>query len=136
MISDFDRVIDHRGMNSLKWEFIVRNGEPEPWDQTNPELGEEQVLSMWVADMDFRTTEPVVKALRDRVDRGIYGYAAKTREYLDAVKGWMKRRHGWNIKLEWIVPTVGIVPALNMIVRRFSEPGDKVLIQPPMLYGI
>ena len=88
MISDFDRVLDHRGMSSLKWEFIVRNGEPKPWDQTDPELENEQVLSMWVADMDFRTAEPVIKALRDRVDRGIYGYAAKTPEYLDAVKGY------------------------------------------------
>ncbi len=134
MISDFDKVLDHRGMSSLKWEFIARNGEPEPWDQTDPELENEQVLSMWVADMDFRTAEPVIKALRDRVDRGIYGYAAKTPEYLDAVKGWMKRRHDWNIEVEWILPTVGIVPALNMIVRQFSEPGEKVLIQRPVYH--
>ena len=59
-------------MNSLKWEFTVRNGEPEVWKETDPELGEEQVLSMWVADMDFRTAEPVIQALRERVERGIF----------------------------------------------------------------
>ena len=51
-MSDFDKVLDQRGMNSLKWEFTVRNGVPEQWDQTDPEQGEDQVLSMWVADMD------------------------------------------------------------------------------------
>ena len=59
-MSELDRILDQRGMNSLKWEFTVRNGEPEVWKETDPELGEEQVLSMWVADMDFRTAEPVI----------------------------------------------------------------------------
>ena len=70
-MSELDRILDQRGMNSLKWEFTVRNGEPEVWKETDPELGEEQVLSMWVADMDFRTAEPVIQALRERVERGI-----------------------------------------------------------------
>ena len=60
-MSELDRILDQRGMNSLKWEFTVRNGEPEVWKETDPELGEEQVLSMWVADMDFRTGYSSVK---------------------------------------------------------------------------
>ena len=133
-MSDLDKILDQRGMNSLKWEFTVRNGEPEVWKETDPELGEEQVLSMWVADMDFRTAEPVIQALRERVERGIFGYASKTEQYLDAVQGWMSKRHGFQVRQEWIVPTVGIVPALSMMVRKFSNPGEKVLIQRPVYY--
>jgi cystathionine beta-lyase len=133
-MSDFDKVLDQRGMNSLKWEFTVRNGVPEQWDQTDPEQGEDQVLSMWVADMDFKTADPIVNALRKRVDRGIFGYAFITEVYLNAVQGWMKRRHGYPIEHDWIVPTIGIVPALSMIVRKFSSPGEKVLIQRPVYY--
>ena len=133
-MSELDRILDQRGMSSLKWEFTVRNGEPEVWKETDPELGEEQVLSMWVADMDFRTAEPVIQALRERVERGIFGYASKTERYLDAVQDWMKRRHGFQVEQEWIVPTVGIVPALSMMVRKFSNPGEKVLIQRPVYY--
>ena len=107
-MSDFDKVLDQRGMNSLKWEFTVRNGVPEQWDQTDPEQGEDQVLSMWVADMDFKTADPIVNALRKRVDRGIFGYAFITEVYLNAVQGWMKRRHGYPIEHDWIVPTIGI----------------------------
>ena len=86
-MNELDRILDQRGMNSLKWEFTVRNGEPEVLKETDPELGEEQVLSMWVADMDFRTAEPIIHALRERVERGILGYASKTERYLDAVQG-------------------------------------------------
>ena len=134
MMSDFDKVLDQRGMNSLKWEFTVRNGVPEQWDQTDPKQGEDQVLSMWVADMDFKTADPIVNALRKRVDRGIFGYAFITEAYLNAVQGWMKRRHGYHIEHDWIVPTIGIVPALSMIVRKFSSAGEKVLIQRPVYY--
>ena len=88
-MSDLDRILDQRGMNSLKWEFTVRNEEPEVWKETDSELGEEQVLSMWVADMDFRTAEPVIHALRERVERGVFGYASKTERYLYTVKDWM-----------------------------------------------
>ena len=71
-MSELDRILDQRGMNSLKWEFTVRNEEPEVWKETDSELGEEQVLSMWVTDMHFRTAEPVIHALRERLERGIY----------------------------------------------------------------
>ena len=82
MTVDFDTEWDHRGLSSLKWEFIVRDGEPQPWEGTNPDLGDQRVLPMWVADMDFRVAEPIISALEDRVKRGIYGYAAKTPEYV------------------------------------------------------
>jgi len=134
MTVDFDTEWDHRGLSSLKWEFIVRDGEPQLWEGTNPDLGDQRVLPMWVADMDFRVAEPIISALEDRVKRGIYGYAAKTPEYVSAVVSWMQRRHSWTVDKEWVVPTVGIVPALHMIVRQFTDPGDGVLIQRPVYY--
>ena len=134
MTIDFDSEIDYKGLSSLKWEFIVRDGEPEPWNGTDPELGADRVLSMWVADMDFHVAEPIVAALQRRVERGIYGYAGKTAEYVHAVINWIERRHGWSADQNWIVPTVGIVPALYMIVRQFTKPGDGVLIQRPVYH--
>jgi cystathionine beta-lyase len=89
---------------------------------------------MWVADMDFRVAEPIISALENRVKSGIFGYAAKTPGYLSAVINWMQRRHGWTVDEEWVMPTVGIVPALHMIVRQFTNPGDDVLIQRPVYY--
>lgn len=134
MTVNFDTEWDHRGLSSLKWEFIVREGEPQPWENTSPDLGDERILPMWVADMDFRVAEPIISALENRVKSGIFGYAAKTPGYLSAVINWMQRRHRWTVDEEWIVPTVGIVPALHMIVRQFTNPGDDVLIQRPVYY--
>ena len=134
MAIDFDAEWDHRGLGSLKWEFIVRDGEPQPWDRTDPDLGEDRVLPMWVADMDFRVAEHIIAALQHRVESGIYGYAGKTPGYLSAVADWVQRRHGWFVDQDWIVPTVGIVPALHLIVRQFTEPGDGVLIQRPVYH--
>tara|TARA_B100000029_G_C17604950_1_gene967098 strand:+ start:2666 stop:3883 length:1218 start_codon:yes stop_codon:yes gene_type:complete len=131
---DFDIEWDHRGLSSLKWEFIVKDGEPQPWDGTDARLGDNRTLPMWVADMDFRVAEPIISALRERVERGIYGYAGKTERYLQAVSTWMETRHGLSIDPDWIVPTVGIVPALHMIVRRFTTSRDSVLIQRPVYY--
>ena len=134
MAIDFDTEWDHRGLSSLKWEFIVRDSEPEPWERTDPELGDDRVIPMWVADMDFRVAEPIIAALRRRVESGIYGYASKTSGYLCAVADWIQRRYGWAVDQDWIVPTVGIVPALHMIVRQFTEPGAGVLIQRPVYH--
>jgi cystathionine beta-lyase len=134
MTIDFDTKWDHRGLNSLKWEFFVRDGEPEPWEDTSPDLGDARVLSMWVADMDFRVAEPIVAALQRRVQSGIFGYAGVTSGYISAVTSWMQRRHGCPLNHEWVVATIGLVPALHMIVRQFTGPGDSVLIQRPVYY--
>jgi cystathionine beta-lyase len=89
---------------------------------------------MWVADMDFRCPEPVVEALIARAEHGIFGYSAPTKDFYHSVVNWMERRHNWRIDPEWICLTPGVVPALNMLVRTFSTPGNKVLIQSPVYY--
>jgi len=87
---------------------------------------------MWVADMDFISPRSVVNALTARAQHGIYGYTAPTQDFYQSVVRWMQRRHDWEIAPEWICITPGIVPALNMLVRAFVSPGDRVLIQPPV----
>jgi cystathionine beta-lyase len=128
---NLDREINRKGTNSVKWEFIHEGDTLEHTDQC---FGENRALPMWVADMDFACPRPVVEALVARAEHGIYGYTAPTDSYYGSVMGWMKRRHGWEIDPEWISITPGVVPALNMLIRTFVPPGDKVLIQPPVYH--
>jgi bifunctional pyridoxal-dependent enzyme with beta-cystathionase and maltose regulon repressor activities len=130
----FDEVTDRRGTNSLKWEFAQQEQDPLHWEHTDRFFGEDRILPMWVANMDFSCPEPVVKALVARAQKGIYGYTVPTDTFYQSVVGWMARRHRWVIAPEWICITPGVVPALNMLVRTFISPGDRVLIQPPVYY--
>ena len=131
---DFDREINRRGTNSLKWEFMQVGEDLMNWEPTDRFFGPDRTLPLWVADMDFPCPQPVVDALAARVAHGIYGYTDKGDAYYDAVVGWMARRHGWKVAPEWICTTPGVVPALYMLVRTFVAPGEKVLIQPPVYY--
>ncbi|NFN98807.1 pyridoxal phosphate-dependent aminotransferase, partial [Clostridium botulinum] len=94
----------------------------------------EDIISMWIADMDFETVPEVKEEIINRAHHGIYGYTATTESYYKEVVNWMKKRHGWNIKKEWITNTPGIVMAVNTIVRTFTHSGDKVLLQRPIYY--
>lgn len=134
MTNAFDQEVDRRGTNSLKWEFVQREGDPHHWDHTDRFLGEDRILPMWVADMDFRCPDPVIEALTSRAQNGIYGYTAPTADFYQSVVSWMARRHGWAIKPDWICLTPGVVPALNLLVRTFVPPGAGVLIQPPVYF--
>ena len=119
---DFDTVIDRRNTNSLKYDFARERGYPEG------------VLPLWVADMDFRAPEPVLEALRGAVEHGIFGYSEAKQDYVDAVANWFTQRFGWQTQPEWLVKTPGVVYALAMAVRATTQPGDAVLIQPPVYY--
>lgn len=120
--SDFDIVIDRTNTNSLKYDFAVERGRPA------------DVLPLWVADMDFRAPEPVLQALRQAVDHGIFGYSEVKGDYYDAVSSWFLRRFQWQTQPHWLVKTPGVVYALAMAVRALTQPGDSVLIQPPVYY--
>ena len=119
---DFDTVIDRRGTCSVKWDMA---------EQT---FKVKDILPMWVADMDFRSPEPVIEALKKVAERGMFGYTGAPDSYYDAVMAWMKRRHGWNIEREWFVLTPGVVPALRLLVKTFTQPGDQVVVQTPVYY--
>ena len=119
---DFDTVIDRRNTNSLKFDFAGEFHYPP------------DVLPLWVADMDFPAPEPVREALRGMVDRGIFGYSDAKPDYYEAAAGWFRERYRFETEPEWLVKTPGCVFALAIAVRALTEPGDRVLIQPPVYY--
>jgi cystathionine beta-lyase len=126
---DFDQVIDRRGTHSAKWEagaLLVQFGLTERFD--------EDTMPMWVADMDFPCPEPVVQALHERVDKRMYGYSTHSTspDYVQAIQGWFKRRHNWEIAPESIVYSPGTVEAIHVAIRTFSAKGDGVIIQRPV----
>lgn len=113
---NFDEIVPRRGTNSYKWDSAQA----------------EDVLPMWVADMDFRTAPPVVEALRKRVEHGIFGYTKVPSAYYEAVINWFARRHGWKIEKDWMIYTSGVVPALSAVIKALTVPGDRVLVQTPV----
>lgn len=134
MKHSFNSEVSRRDSNSVKWEFTQGGEDLLEWQKTDHCFGENRVLPMWVADMDFLSPSPVVNALVARAKHGIYGYTAPSQDFYQSVIRWMKRRHKWVIEPEWICLSPGVVPALNMLVRAFVSIGDAVLIQPPVYY--
>ena len=134
MPTNFDIEIDRRYTGSVKWEFAIDSEDPSQKSRIDACFGSNRVLPMWVADMDFPSPEPVIKALQKRAQHGIFGYTQPDQAYLEAVTGWMKKRHGWHVEESWIVTTQGVVPALHLLVRALTQPGDKILIQRPVYY--
>ena len=134
MSYDFDKRIDRANTGSVKWEFAPDWNDPDKNNRINACEDHNRVLPMWVADMDFACPEPVLRALKKRVDHGIFGYTWPGTGDLAPVSDWMKKRHGWQIQENWIVSTPGVVPALHMLVKAFTQPGDKVLVQRPVYY--
>ncbi len=122
IMSPFDRIIDRTRSESMKWVYPRRD------------LGVEDVLPMWVADMDFESPPAIIEALKRRVEHGVFGYPLTPPSFAEAAIGWMRRRHGWTVEKDWISMTPGIVPALNYIVRAFTRPGDPVIVQPPVYH--
>ena len=119
---NFDEIIDRRDTDCLKYDFAVRRGKPK------------DVLPLWVADMDFKTSSLVLDEIQKRTEHGIFGYTETGDEYFAALSGWLKTHHNMDIKQEWLVKTPGIVFALAMAVKAFTEVGDAVLIQQPVYY--
>lgn len=119
---DFDSVVERRNTRSLKYDFAAERGMPE------------DILPLWVADMDFRTSSYIEDALARRAKEGVFGYSEVKTPYFEIVRDWMVRRHGWKPQEEWLVKTPGVVTALAMAVKAYTEPGDAVLIQLPVYY--
>ncbi len=119
---NFDEVIDRRNTDSQKWDSVPAI------------FGRQDVLPMWVADMDFPVAKPIVDAVKRRAAHEFYGYTQPGPTVVDAVVDRMQRKFNWKIRPEWIVFTPGVVPALNAAVKAFTHPGDEVILQGPVYY--
>lgn len=112
---DFDTVINRRGTNSYKWDIVK----------------EEDVIPLWVADMDFKAAPAILEALKKRVEHGVFGYTLVPDSYYEAIINWFARRHNWQIDRSWIIYTTGVVPAVSCTIKALTLPGENVLIQTP-----
>jgi cysteine-S-conjugate beta-lyase len=119
---NFDEVIDRSGTNSVKY------------DGRKAFFGNPDLLPLWVADMDFRTPDFIVDAIRKRAQHELFGYTLRPQTYTQAIVSWLNRRYNWEIKPEWISFSPGVVAGLTLSIEAFSKPGDGVIIQPPVYF--
>lgn len=119
---DFDEIIDRRGTGALKYEALL------------PRWGRDDLIPLWVADMDFKTPPFIMEAIRRRCEHEILGYTVKPRAFFDAIRNWVGRRHGWEVRASEIGFAPGIVPGISSAIQCFTEPGDKIMIQPPVYH--
>lgn len=119
---DFDKIVDRRGTGALKFDVLKER------------YGSDDLLPMWVADMEFETPHFIVDALRKRLEHPIFGYTVEPPEYWPAVARWICDRHGWKVQPEWMTYIPGIVKGIGMVLDLFTQAGDKVIIQPPVYH--
>ena len=119
---NFDEIIDRRGTESVKWDAVS-----ERW-------GRNDLLPMWVADMDFRTPPFVMEALRKRLEHEVLGYTFACEEWYTSIINWLQNRHGWKVKREELTFMPGIVRGLAFAIQCFTEKGDKVMVMPPVYH--
>lgn len=119
---DFDTVINRKNTNCLKYDFAIQRGMPE------------DVLPLWVADMDFKTSSYIQDALHKQAEHGIFGYSEAKEDYFAALQAWMENHYGWKVDEKWLIKTPGVVFALAMAVKAFTNEGDGVVIQQPVYY--
>ncbi|MDO9151201.1 MAG: PatB family C-S lyase [Methylotenera sp.] len=119
---DFDQLLNRDHSNSLKY------------DGRQAMFGSADVIPLWVADMDFASPPAISEALLQRAKHPIYGYSSFPESIYQSLMDWLERRHGWRIQREWIVLCPGVVPSLNAAVMAFSNPGDAVIVQPPVYF--
>ena len=123
MVYDFDKKIDRTSRNSIKWTMMKQR------------TGLDDLIPLWIADMDFEVAQDIVKAIKDRAAHPIYGYTAFSEGYHEGLINWMAKRHDWKgIEKNWIVWTPGVVAGFSIAIQAYSHPGDKIIIQPPVYH--
>ncbi len=122
MTYNFDEIIDRNDTLSVKYGLRKKI------------FGKEDTIPLWVADMDFKTPDFIVDAIKERASHEIYGYSYRPDSFYQAAQHWVKRRHNWDINFNWLTFSPGIVPGVNLSVLEFTEPGDKIMIQPPVYF--
>ena len=117
---DFDKIISRHGTGSVKW------------DARGAIFGSEEVLPLWVADMDFSAPEAVIRKMTERAHHPIYAYNTQELSLYHSIIDWVKKRHGWEIEKDWILLSPGVVPSIVLSILALSKPGDGIVIQPPV----
>jgi cystathionine beta-lyase len=115
-IFNFDEIIDRHNTHSVKWDLCHTD----------------DVIPMWVADMDFKAAPCILDVLKRRLEHGVFGYANVPEEFYDSIINWFKRRHNWTIDRNWIEYTTGVVPAISAVLRAVTKPGEKVVVLTPI----
>lgn len=121
-IYDFNQPIDRRGTHCVKFDAL------------KDMFGREDLISLWVADMDFATPDFIIDALKRRLDHPVLGYPVQYDGYWQSVVDWISSHHGWRVEREWMRYIPGIVKGIGMVVNVFTKPGDKIIIQPPVYH--
>jgi cystathionine beta-lyase len=119
---NFDEFIDRRGTGALKTDSLKER------------YGRDDLIGLWVADMDFRTGDFITNALIKRCQEGIFGYSIPSENYAGSIINWVKNRHGWEIQKEWLSYIPGIVKGIAFCIMKYTLPGDKIIIQPPVYH--
>ena len=121
-IYDFDVVIHREQTDCVKYDLRKET------------FGKEDVVPMWVADMDFKTPDFITNAVAERAMHPIYGYSVMSESYYDSIVNWVKTRHSWDIHKDWISFTPGVVPGVNFAIQAFTQEGDGIIIQTPVYF--
>ena len=119
---DFDKTIERRGSGAIKCDALGKF------------FGKDDLIPMWVADMDFETPDFITEALLERMKHPIFGYTAEPEDYRPAICDWIAERHGWQVKSEWLSYIPGIVKGIGMVINVFMKEDEKVIIQPPVYH--
>lgn len=119
-MQSFDKVHDRKGTKSFKWDAL------------DTVFKSNDVLPMWVADMDFKAPQAVNEAIKERAEHGIYGYTLMDEEIKQSIVDWVKKRHGWSIDLDWLSFSPGVITSLHTVIQAFTQPHDKILLQTPV----
>jgi cystathionine beta-lyase len=117
---NFDEVVSRKQNFSAKY------------DEMGVKFGREDLIPMWIADMDFKTAEPIIDAMRARLEQGIFGYVSRPDSYYEAACEWYAKKHGWDVKSEYMSHSQGVIPGMVRMMNEFTQPGDKIMIQSPV----
>lgn len=119
---NFDEIVNRENTDSVKY------------DLRKVIFEKEDVIPMWVADMDFKTPDFIINAIKERLNHEVFGYSFRSKSYFESIINWLKRRHKWEVQSEWMSFGPGIVPAINMAVMAYTKPGDKIIVQTPVYF--
>ncbi len=119
---NFDQIVDRRGTNALKIDVLKER------------YGDDNLIPLWVADMDFLSPPVISEAIIERAKHGLFGYTCPSQEYYNSIISWVRRKHDWSINQEWLTFIPGIVKGIAFVLDCFSTKGDHVIIQPPVYH--